>query len=255
MIELENISFEIEEKTILDSINFSLPKGESLIVIGPNGAGKSTLLRIISGYYRNFKGKVFVNGKDIKNYSPVEISRRISFIPQVYSIFFGIKVFDFLLTSRFPHKGFLKDFSNSDIERVKKISEEIGISEFLNRKMDTLSGGELQKVMIASALIQETEIVLFDEPVTFLDPSSQSEVYNLINKLKKSGKTLIIVSHDLNVFSFLKGRVLGLKDGRMVFYMKDFRENGNLKNYLEDIFEVRFFEVVKNGRIFYNFEI
>ncbi len=255
MIEFRKVSFKIDKKIILDSITFSLPKGETLIIVGPNGAGKSTLLRIISGFYNSFLGKVLIDRKDIKTYSPIELSRKISFIPQIYSFHFGIKVFDFLITSRFPHKGFLKDFSKDDIEKVKSVSEELGIDRFLGRKMDTLSGGELQRVMIASSIIQGTEVILLDEPVTFLDPSSQSEVYKLINNLRESGKTLIVVSHDLNVFSFLKGRVLGLKDGKMVFYIKNFKKDGELKTHLEDIFDVKFFKVVKNDRFFYNFEI
>ncbi len=254
MIELSDISFSLDGKNILSNVSFKLLRGKSLIIIGPNGAGKSTLLKVLSGFFNDYEGEVFIRGKNLRGFNPYQLSREISYIPQVYSLTFDMEVYDFLLFSRFPHKGLLKNYSQIDLKKVDEVSNKLGISVFLERKMNSLSGGELQKVMLASALVQESEIILLDEPVTFLDPSSQVEVYNLLLKLKNEGKTLIVVSHDLNVFSFFSGDVLGLKDGKKTFYLEEGKYE-DMTKYLEKIFNVKFFKMEKNGRVFFNFDV
>ncbi len=254
MIKVSNISYIINGKKILDNISFEVKREKSLIVVGANGAGKSTLLKILSGFCRDFNGEYLLFGRNVKRFTPLQLSRIISYIPQIYSITFEMDVFDFLLFSRFPHRGFFRNYSKNDIEKVHNISEKLGVNIFLKRKLNTLSGGELQKVMIASSLVQESEIILLDEPVTFLDPSSQIEIYNLLKELKEGGKTLIVVSHDLNIFSFFNGDVLGLKDGKSAFYVKK-GDSEDLKYNLEKIFDVKFFKIERNNRVFFNFDV
>ncbi len=218
MIEINNLSVRLSNKKVLDNISFRVEKGDFLLVIGKNGAGKTTLLKTISHQIRNFQGKVLLDNKDIKEYSQKEIAKRISFISQIHYFTMPISVREVILSGRYPYKGIFKDYGSDDFELLKKVSKRFGVTEFLERDINSLSSGEMKRVLLSSSYIQDIDILILDEPFTFLDPSSIVNLINLITELNNEGKTIIIVSHNFEMIFNKAKKVLALSKGKKVYY-------------------------------------
>jgi len=164
------------------------------------------------------KGSIEVSDKSVKNTKRKTLSRKISYLPQIKQSLPPIKVKKFLLFSRFPYLGFLSTYKREDIEKVNKISSEFKIANLLERKISTLSGGELQRVLIASAVVQQTDIIFLDEPTTFLDPNHRWEIFNLIEKInREENKTIVLVTHFLEYVLNFGQKIVALKDGKVYF--------------------------------------
>ncbi len=218
ILEAESVGVVIEKSAILDGVSFAVEAGEWLSIIGPNGAGKTTLLRAIGRLIRMDSGSVAIGGKGIGEYRQRELAKQVSYVPQAGGVMLPYTAFEFVLMARYPHLGPMSGVSYDDREAARQALEQTGTSAFAERALDTLSGGERQKVFVAAALAQGAPILLLDEPATFLDYHHQVEVLRLIRRLSRvEKKTVLCVTHDLNRGVYESDKVLALKRGRVAF--------------------------------------
>lgn len=226
---------------ILKGVDVQIHDSEFLGVIGPNGAGKSTLVKCLSGLIPH-EGEIKIYGKPIENYAKKELAKIISYAPQAYFYYFPYSVFEFVLLARYPYVSRFTGFSNEDKKSVETALLKVGIEGLKSRSMGTLSGGELQKVFIASALAQQTKIAILDEPTVFLDPKNQTELLELLLKLQETDNTtFIVVSHDVNFVAQAAKRVIAIKDGMINFVGTPDDLNPAV---LKDIYGVEFVSMV-----------
>ena len=199
VIEIENLSFAVRAKQILEEISFSVFSGRRLFIVGPNGAGKTTLLRCMSRIITNYRGIIRVKTKDLKSYSYKKLAKILVYLPQALPTDIPFTVRQFVMMARFPHLSPFSVISPQDEEIVNKALEMTQTACFAEREMATLSGGERQQTSIAAAVAQQAEILLLDEPVTYLDYKHQRDIHLLLAKINKTNDTTIVcVTHDLN---------------------------------------------------------
>lgn len=205
------------EKPIVKDVNFKVNKGEIVTIIGPNGSGKSTLVKALSRCIKMESGEIFLNGKDIYNFPSKEVAKEMAVLPQVKNVTDDITVEELVSYGRYPHLKFGKRLGKEDRKIIKWAIEKTGLKKFKDRKVVTLSGGEGQRAWIAMALAQEPNILILDEPTTYLDISYQMEVLELIKELNESlGITVIMVLHDLNQASRYSDNIYVLRDGQII---------------------------------------
>ena len=215
IMEMQDYSFRVGEKLILDRVSFAAREGEYLAIIGPNGAGKTTLLRCLDRIYTDGEGTILLNGKRLEGYSRRTLSKIVSYVPQADGRYFPFTVKEFVMMGRYPHLSPFSSFKKEDRTVVQEVLGLTGSADCAERNLNTLSGGERQKVFIAAALAQEGQILLLDEPTTFLDPKHQSEINSLLRRLnRKFGITIIAVTHDINSAAQWSDSVLALRNGR-----------------------------------------
>ncbi|MDR2426713.1 MAG: ABC transporter ATP-binding protein [Endomicrobium sp.] len=234
MIEIKNITAGYSSKKILKNINCIVEKGSFSGIIGRNGAGKSTLLKVLCGQLKPFYGEVFLNGKDVYSISKKVLSKAISFMPQSVDMNFPFTVKEFVMFGRYPYMNIFKIPSQKDYAVVNKVLKFTNIETFSERYVDELSGGEKQKVLIAQTIVQETDIMVFDEPASHLDMGNQADILCLLKMLnKKYGKTIVITLHDLNAAGEFCDNLILMEDGNI-------RNSGTVQKVLnyKDIEEV-----------------
>lgn len=206
----------VKGAVLLDGVNLSVDQGEWLSIIGPNGAGKSTLLRALAGKHPS-RGSVTVLDDATADLSARERARRISWVPQTPVIPPGMTVLDYVLLGRTPHLHPLAGFRSSDIASVESIIDELDLTPFTRRTVETLSGGERQRAVIARALAQEAPVLLLDEPTTALDLGHQQDVLRLLDRLRLDGdRTIITTMHDLTLAGQFADRLVLLAGGSIV---------------------------------------
>lgn len=204
-------------RVIANDLGVTIPDGVFTAIIGPNGCGKSTLLRALSRLLKPMSGQVLLDGKDIHAQSTHHVARQLGLLPQSAIAPEGITVADLVARGRYPHAGLLRRWSAEDARAVAEAMAATDIAAFADRTVERLSGGQRQRVWIAMALAQETEILLLDEPTTFLDLAHQIDLMDLLEQLNQQrGRTLVAVLHDLNQACRYAGHVIALKDGRIV---------------------------------------
>ncbi|MDH5543129.1 MAG: ABC transporter ATP-binding protein [Nitrospinota bacterium] len=217
-IEIDSFSVEINGKSILRDISFSVEQGEYVSLIGPNGAGKTTLLKSIGRITDFGRGSISILGKKRDSRKQKEYAKIVSYVPQSDGRYLPFTVYEFVLMGRYPYLSSFSAVEKEDKEKVYEVLKQTGTEKFAARGINTLSGGERQKVFIAAALCQEAEIILLDEPTTFLDPKHHDEVHHTLSEVNRSGKTLIIVTHDLNMaISPPVTKVVALKEGKLTY--------------------------------------
>ncbi|MFO7875940.1 MAG: ABC transporter ATP-binding protein [Desulfovermiculus sp.] len=201
---------------VLESVSFFVPRGELLVVIGPNGSGKSTLLKSLAGILRPQSGQVEILGRDISTRSRREMARKVALVPQQASVAASYTVLETVLMGRYPHQGLLGLESARDMQVAREAMHSTRIEHLQDRSLAQLSGGELQRVLIARALCQEPEIMLLDEPTSSLDLAHQVRVMDLLEELHTRHElTVIMVAHDLNLASLYGERILLLREGTL----------------------------------------
>jgi iron complex transport system ATP-binding protein len=216
-IKVENLSIAYEESVIVENLNVSVPKGKITTIIGPNGCGKSTILKTIGRIMKPKNGMIYINGEDIKNISTKEIAKKMAVLPQTPQSPNGLTVGELVSYGRYPHQRGLGSLTSEDKEVVAWALEATKISEFEHRPIDSLSGGQRQRVWIAMALAQETDLILLDEPTTYLDLSHQLEVLELLYDLnKKQGCTIVMVIHDLNLAARFADYIIAIRKGKII---------------------------------------
>ncbi|WP_294351042.1 ABC transporter ATP-binding protein [uncultured Clostridium sp.] len=216
-IKVNNLSVAYENNLIIENLNLSIPKGKISIIIGGNGCGKSTLLKTISRINKPKCGDIFINNKNIKGIKEKNIAKEVAFLPQGPICPDGLTVRELVAFGRFPHQKMVGGLTSHDKDIINWAIEETGLSEFADRGVENLSGGQRQRAWIAMTLAQETEIIMLDEPTTYLDMSYQLEVLKVLQKLNKEKKiTVVIVLHELNNACRFADNIIGLKKGKII---------------------------------------
>lgn len=201
------------------------------MIIGSNGCGKSTLLKTIARIITPKKGEIKLDGVSLKAQAPKEIAKKMAVLPQSPIVPSGLLVKELVSYGRFPYQSAMGGLKEKDIEMVNWAMKVTGIAEFSERSVDSLSGGQRQRAWIAMALAQETEILVLDEPTTYLDMAHQLEILMLLQKLnKEENRTIVMVLHELNNATKFADYLIGVKEGEVVFRGKplDVITNENL---------------------------
>ena len=216
IIKAQNISVSINEKEIVHGISLDIPEGKVTAIIGPNGCGKSTTLKALSRILP-YKGSVTFKGQEMSTLSQREFAKCLAILTQSPQAPSDLTVNDLVEMGRFPHRGFLGRAGKDDKEHVEWALEQTSVKEMRYRLLNTLSGGERQRAWIAMALAQRPEVLLLDEPTTYLDICHQLEIMQLITRLNQElGLTVVMVVHDLNHAIMYADHVVVVKAGQLV---------------------------------------
>ena len=216
-ISTKNLNISYGNLDIVKDLNLDIPKGKITTIIGSNGCGKSTILKTIARIIQAKSGDIFVNNINIKEQSPKDLAKVMAVLPQSPQAPSGLTVEELIAYGRFPHqKGFGK-MKKEDEDIVTWALKSTGIEEFRERPMEALSGGQRQRAWIAMALAQQTEILILDEPTTYLDLAHQLEILKLLEELnRKQGTTIVMVIHELNNAARFADHMIGVKKGKVV---------------------------------------
>lgn len=216
MIDIESLSFSYGQSVILKDVSLSASDGEVVAILGNNGAGKSTLITCINRIRKPSRGRVFIDNVSTDEMNRNELARAIAYVAQK-SDSTQISVFDSILLGRKPYMKW--GASNEDLAMVEDMIHRLGLEDFAIRNLDELSGGEMQKVLVARALVQEPRVMLLDEPTSALDPKNQYAMMSLIRKMaKERNMTVLVILHDLNLALSSSDRVFFMKDGVGKYY-------------------------------------
>lgn len=202
---------------ILDGVELAPPGGQVTILIGPNGCGKSTLLKTMARILAPTRGNVLLDGKDIHTLNTKAVAATLGLLPQGPIAPEGLTVRELVAQGRFPHQSLLRQWTQKDEDAVNGAMATAGITDFADRAVDTLSGGQRQRCWVAMVLAQETELILLDEPTTFLDLKVQVDLMDLLTSLAhERGRTLVIVLHELSLAAAYADYLVMMKDGKIV---------------------------------------
>ncbi|MDR0624008.1 MAG: ABC transporter ATP-binding protein [Treponema sp.] len=215
-LEVQKISFTYRDQAVLEEISLSLRPGEFLGLLGPNGSGKSTFLKNLLGFLRPSRGRIVFSGAETEP-GREERARRLALVPQSSGLRAALSVRDLVLMGRLPH---LRDrwtgYRRRDREKAEEVLAALGLSSMADRNVLSLSGGEMQKVIIGRCLVQEGDILLLDEATSGLDLNHTIEIMELMQrKAGEEGKTIVAVLHDLNLAAQYCDRIVLLKNGRL----------------------------------------
>lgn len=215
MIKLKNVTAGYDNVAIVKNINIEFEEGTITSIIGNNGCGKTTLLRTASNLLKPFCGEITIRGVDISDVPVRELAKKISFLPQVRTIP-NITVYNLVMHGRYPYLGFSRTPRKSDKEKVQEALEVMGFCDIADKNVLELSGGQRQKVYLAMVLAQDTDIVFLDEPSTYLDINHQLEILEVIRNMRRLGKTVVMVLHDLNSALSYSDRICLIYKGEIV---------------------------------------
>jgi len=222
---VSSLSLAYGEKNILEGINFELQN--HLTILGSNGSGKSTLAKALCGLLP-YEGSINISHQELSNIASKERAKLISYIPSKMQSFEQFTTLeDFVLLGRYPYKESFKDYSQEDKELVKKILQELSIHELKAHKLHELSSGQQQLTLIAQALAQESQILIFDEPTSNLDPRNTALFVKELKRLRQNHQT-ILITHDIQLASFLDDPVLFIQDTKAKLFEKGFFETDTL---------------------------
>ncbi|HPJ31159.1 MAG TPA: ABC transporter ATP-binding protein [Methanothrix sp.] len=217
MIQLQakGIEFGYNSSPILKDVSFEIGPSKLVSIVGPNGSGKSTLIKCIDRILTPARGSILIDRKEVTKMDRMEIAKNLSYVPQSSARTFSSNVFDTILMGRRPHIGWLS--SSDDEEKVWEVLRLLGIEDLAMSGFGELSGGQQQKVLIARALVQETKVMLLDEPTSNLDIWHQLDVMNIVSDLvKKRRMTALLALHDLNLASKYSDGIIMMKKGRIM---------------------------------------
>ena len=239
MLKVHNISGGYGEVPILSDITFQVGKGKMVGILGPNGCGKSTLLKIISGIMSPALGKVFIDGRQIDDYSSRELARKMTILPQLHATAFSSTVRDTVAIGRYPHQsGFFSSWGPEDEKAVKKAMQQTDIEKYEDHYLEFLSGGEQQRVFIAQALAQASSLLLLDEPTNHLDIAHQKQILDMIRKeVTDSHLTVVSVFHDINLASLYCDEILLMEKGKVRVFGAP--HEVLLEGEIKDVYETR----------------
>lgn len=212
----EGVTLGYGDRVIVDGLDLALDAGRITAIVGANACGKSTLLRALSRLLSPRRGTVLLDGRDIHARPTKEVARTLGLLPQSPIAPEGIVVGDLVARGRSPHQGVLSRWSHDDDAAVAEALDLTGTADLVDRAVDELSGGQRQRVWIAMALAQRTDVLLLDEPTTFLDIAHQVEVLDLLTDLNRArGTTIAMVLHDLNLAARYADRLVAMRAGRV----------------------------------------
>jgi iron complex transport system ATP-binding protein len=213
---VEQLTLGYGDRNVIEHLDLTVPPGKVTAIVGANACGKSTLLRSMSRLLAPRGGRVVLDGKEVHRTPAKQLARTLGLLPQSPIAPEGITVADLVGRGRHPHQGILSRWSTEDDVAVAAALDATETSELADRHVDELSGGQRQRVWIAMALAQQTDLLLLDEPTTFLDVSHQIEVLDLLTDLNRSrGTTIVMVLHDLNLAARYADHLIALAGGRL----------------------------------------
>lgn len=216
-LEARGVDLSYDLRVVVEDLSLSVPDGRITAIVGPNACGKSTLLRAMARLLRPRAGTVVLDGKSIHDLPTRAVARRLGLLPQSPVAPQGIRVIDLVSRGRTPYQSLFRQWSDRDDTAVRDAMAATGTRHLADRMVDQLSGGQRQRVWIAMVLAQQTELLLLDEPTTFLDIAHQIEVLDLVAGLNRAwGRTIVIVLHDLNLACRYAHHLVAMRDGRVV---------------------------------------
>ncbi|QGH32849.1 ATP-binding cassette domain-containing protein [Gracilibacillus salitolerans] len=216
-LDVNKISVGYSNDLIIKDLSVSMPKHKITTIVGPNGCGKSTLLKTIVRVLQAKEGAVFLEGKAIHTLDTKEVAKRMAVLPQTAQAPSGLTVFELVSYGRFPHRKRMGRLSKQDYEYINWALDVTGLNDLRDQPANALSGGQRQRVWIAMALAQGTDILVLDEPTTYLDLAHQLDILLLLQRLnKEEGRTIIMVLHDLNHASRFSDYMIAMRDGQVV---------------------------------------
>ena len=213
VLDISSLSFNFGSKNILADIDLSIKDNGIVGIIGPNGSGKSTLLKCIYRVLKPKTGTIFIDGKNINDYQFKETAKKMAVVAQHNDTHFDFNVLEMVLIGRSPHKKFMERDSAEDIELAYKALEQVNMKDFADRNFSSLSGGEKQRIILARALVQNTDCLILDEPTNHLDIKHQLHFMSLAKDLKI---TVISAIHDLNIAVMYCDKIYALKEGQII---------------------------------------
>lgn len=217
MINIETLTLSYDGKTtIIDNLDLDIQAGTITALVGPNGCGKSTLLRGISRLLKPQKGSVYLDGQRVHSMKAKDLAKQLGILPQSPTAPEGLTVHELVAQGRYPHQNWFQQWSKDDEAIVNEALQITDLVSFTDRPVDTLSGGQRQRAWIAMALAQQTDILLLDEPTTYLDMAYQVDVLDLLQELNEQGRTIILVLHDLNQAARYADMIVALRDGNIM---------------------------------------
>lgn len=236
-IETKNLSISYGETLIINELDLKIPKGEITVFIGANGCGKSTLLRTIARLLKPKDGSVILEGKAIAKLSTKEIAKRMAILPQSPSAPEGLTVMQLVKQGRYPHQSWLRQWSEEDEKKVNDALKATRLEDLKERPVDSLSGGQRQRAWIAMTLAQDTDILLLDEPTTYLDMTHQIEILDLLFELnEKKKRTVVMVLHDLNLACRYAHNIVAIKEQNV--YAQGKPENVINRGLVKTVFDM-----------------
>lgn len=211
-VRIDHLYFSYGSDNVLKNVNLVTTSGKLLFLLGPNGTGKSTLLKCIAGIIVPQRGKILLDGRDLKGIGPRELSKLVGYVPQSMKPVFSMTVYEAILTARLPYIHW--NPSKVDLEKTEDVIRTLKLERLAFRYTNELSGGEWQMVLLGMALVKESPLLLLDEPTNNLDLKHQVEVMKLISRLAKDEeKTIIVTSHDINIASRYADLIAIMKNG------------------------------------------
>ncbi len=212
-LETQKLTLGYGEAVVIDALDIAIPKGKITILVGANGCGKSTLLRALARLLKPRNGEIHLNGLAMHKSSTKEVAKQLAILPQGPTAPEGLTVKQLVKQGRYPHQSFLKPWSKADDAIVEEVLEATGMTAFAHRNVLALSGGQRQRAWIAMSLAQKTDVLLLDEPTTYLDLTHQIEVLDLLFELnEKDSRTVVMVLHDLNLACRYAHNIVAVKD-------------------------------------------
>lgn len=248
-LSVRNLNCRRGGKELFGGLSFDVFAGEYAAILGPNGIGKTTLLRCVLRVIENWNGGILLNGKSVRRISQRKIATQVAYVPQTFSTVFTFTVRQFVEMGRFPHGYFFAGLTSEDHKIVDESLDLIGTTDFADRTIDSLSGGERQKVLLTAAFAQRPELLLLDEPTTFLDYKHQEEIAKLLRRISREKRTTILmVTHDINRAVLDADRIIALSEQGLAFNGPS--EELMRAGRLESIFATEFDRTVhpRNGR-------
>jgi iron complex transport system ATP-binding protein len=240
IIKAEGVGFAYTNEKVLEDVSFDVVPGEFLSVIGPNGSGKTTLLKLLYRHLSPLEGTIYLNNAPIENISRRNLSKKIAVVSQVPQFHFGLTALELVLMGRSPHMGLLSFEGREDFEIAAESMALTDVSDLEDRNIFSLSGGELQRVVIARALAQEPQAMLLDEPTSYLDIKHQIGICQLLRTMNKEKRiTIIAVFHDINLAACFSDRIMIMKDGKI--HGVGLPEDMITKETLESVYDCQVF--------------
>lgn len=216
MLQTNDLTLGYGNTIIIDELDLKIPTGEITIFVGANGCGKSTLLRSLARLLRPKSGQVLLEGDVVDKLSTKEVAKRLAILPQGPIAPEGLTVLQLVKQGRYPHQSWLKQWSREDEKVVNQVLEATKIKELADRNVNSLSGGQRQRAWIAMSLAQNTDIILLDEPTTYLDLAHQIEILDLLFELNEREKrTVVMVLHDLNLACRYAHNIVAIRDKKI----------------------------------------
>jgi iron complex transport system ATP-binding protein len=216
LLSTRRLTLAYDGASIIMNLDLAIPAGKITTLVGPNGCGKSTLLRGLARLLKPRAGTVYLDGADIFKLSTKAVAKRLGILPQGPVAPEGLTVRDLVAQGRYPYQNWLQQWSKEDERLVEQALATTGMTPLADRALDTLSGGQRQRAWIAMALAQDTEILLLDEPTTFLDLAHQVEVLDLLYELNQTeGRTIVMVLHDLNQACRYADYLVAVREGQV----------------------------------------